>query len=95
MSTSETTVAIAQESPLDQSDIAAWVAKASDKDLQCIIAAAIRTYRERTESSDLAVFPADADVTATDVMVAATAMLRAVDLQLFELGMWQAWSGKQ
>ena len=39
-------------------------------------------------------FTADA-VTATDVMVTATAMLKAVNLQLFELGMWQAWSGRQ
>jgi hypothetical protein len=42
----------------------------------------------------LPAFPADA-VTATDVMVTATAMLKAVNLQLFELGMWQAWSGRQ
>jgi len=28
------------------------------------------------------------------VMVAATAMLKAVNVQIFELGMWQAWSGK-
>jgi hypothetical protein len=29
------------------------------------------------------------------VMVTASAMLKAVNLQLFELGMWQAWSGRQ
>jgi hypothetical protein len=28
------------------------------------------------------------------VMVTVTAMLKAVNLQLFELGMWQAWSGR-
>jgi hypothetical protein len=27
--------------------------------------------------------------------VTVTAMLKAVNLQVFELGMWQAWSGKQ
>jgi hypothetical protein len=27
-------------------------------------------------------------------MVTVTAMLKAVNLQVFELGMWQAWSGK-
>jgi hypothetical protein len=26
--------------------------------------------------------------------VTVTAMLKAVNLQVFELGMWQAWSGK-
>lgn len=30
---------------------------------------------------------------ATAVMIMATAMLRAVNVELFELGMWQAWSG--
>ena len=34
-------------------------------------------------------------ITATEVMVTVTAMLKAVNLQLFELGMWQDWSGKQ
>jgi hypothetical protein len=29
----------------------------------------------------------------TAVMIMSTAMLRAVNLELFELGMWQAWSG--
>ena len=32
--------------------------------------------------------------TATEVMVTVTAMLKAVNLQVFELGMWQAWSGR-
>ena len=32
---------------------------------------------------------------ATEVMVTVTAMLKAVNLQVFELGMWQAWSGKR
>ena len=51
---------------------------------------------ERVAERDgvLPAFPADA-VTATDVMITATAMLKAVNLQLFELGMWQAWSGRQ
>ena len=33
-------------------------------------------------------------MTATEVMVAVTAMLKAVNVQVFELGMWQAWAGK-
>jgi len=27
-------------------------------------------------------------------MVTVTAMLKAVNVQLFELGMWQAWAGR-
>lgn len=29
----------------------------------------------------------------TSVMIMTTAMLKAVNIELFELGMWQAWSG--
>ena len=35
-----------------------------------------------------------ADITATDAVVVTTAILKAVNVQLFELGMWQAWSGR-
>ena len=67
----------------------------SDTDIQNNLARAIRLYAERVTERDgaLPAFPSDA-VTATEVMVTVTAMLRAVNLQLFELGMWQAWSGR-
>ena len=61
----------------------------SDSDIQDNLA---KRVAERDDA--LPAFPADA-VTATDVMVTATAMLKAVNLQIFELGMWQAWSGRQ
>lgn len=38
-------------------------------------------------------FTSDREMPATAVMIMSTAMLRAVNLELFELGMWQAWSG--
>jgi hypothetical protein len=33
-------------------------------------------------------------VTATDVSITALSMLRAADLQVFELGLWQSWAGE-
>ena len=67
----------------------------SDSALQEILAAAVHEYGTRMEEGgDFKPFPARRLVTATDVMVSCTAMLKAVGLQLFELGMWQAWSGK-
>ena len=33
-------------------------------------------------------------VTSTDVMTTASGLLRAADLQVFELGMWQSWTGR-
>ena len=68
----------------------------SDGEIQALLARAVKLYAERAAERDgaLPAFQADA-VTATDVMVTVTAMLKAVNLQLFELGMWQAWSGRQ
>ncbi|HEY7229060.1 MAG TPA: hypothetical protein VH558_01680 [Pseudolabrys sp.] len=67
----------------------------SDKDIQDMLAKAVRLYTERAAERDgeLPAFASDA-ATATEVMVTVTAMLKAVNLQLFELGMWQAWSGR-
>lgn len=67
----------------------------SDADIQVMLANAVRLYAERAEErGGLSAFPPEAGVTATEVMVTVTAMLKAVNLQVFELGMWQAWSGR-
>jgi hypothetical protein len=67
----------------------------SDADVQDMLAKAVRLYAERAAERDgaLPAFASDA-ATATEVMVTVTAMLSAVNLQIFELGMWQAWSGR-
>ena len=72
-------------------------ARSSDAEIQAMLARAVRLYAERAAESDnaLPAFPSDAPMTATEVMVTVTAMLKAVNLQVFELGMWQAWSGRQ
>jgi hypothetical protein len=71
------------------------IAQPSDAEIQGMLAKAVRLYAERAAECDgaLPAFAPDA-VTATEVMVAVTAMLKAVNLQVFELGMWQAWSGR-
>ncbi|HEY6023369.1 MAG TPA: hypothetical protein VIV34_04235 [Pseudolabrys sp.] len=71
------------------------IARASDAEIQDMLAKAVRLYAERAAEHDgaLLAFAPDA-ATATDVMVTVTAMLKAVNLQVFELGMWQAWSGR-
>ena len=66
----------------------------SDAEVQRMLADAVRLYAARANERDLAAFPADATVTATDVMVTVSAMLKAVNLQVFELGMWQSWGGR-
>ena len=68
----------------------------SDSEVQALLARAVRLYAERVAARDtpLAAFPEGAEVTATDAVVTTTAILKAVNVQLFELGMWQAWSGR-
>jgi hypothetical protein len=67
----------------------------SDAELQRMLAKAVKLYAARVESDGpLLAFAPEDQVTATDVMVTVSAMLKAVNLQVFELGMWQAWSGR-
>jgi hypothetical protein len=68
----------------------------SDGEIQALLARAVKLYAERIAASDdpLPAFPDGVEVTATDAVVATTAILKAVNVQLFELGMWQAWSGR-
>ncbi len=74
---------------------AAIAARPSDVEIQTMLAKAVQLYAERAEAGGaLPPFPANVEITATDVMVTVTAMLKAVNLQVFELGMWQAWSGR-
>jgi hypothetical protein len=70
--------------------------KPNDAEIQTMLAQAVRLYAERAAEAEgaLPAFPPDASMTATEVMVTVTAMLKAVNLQVFELGMWQTWSGR-
>jgi hypothetical protein len=71
-------------------------ARPSDAEIQRMLARAVRLYAARAEETEnaLPAFPADMAMTQTEVAVAVTAMLKAVNVQAFELGMWQAWSGR-
>jgi hypothetical protein len=63
------------------------------------LAAAVRGFvecaaaQEETGGGKLAAFAPDA-VTATEAMIAVSAILKAVNVQVFELGMWQSFNGK-
>jgi hypothetical protein len=78
-----------------QAEIVLAAERPSDAEIQHMLAKAVRLFAERSVERDgaLPAFSTDA-ATATEVMVTVTAMLKAVNLQVFELGMWQAWSGK-
>jgi hypothetical protein len=62
--------------------------------LQKLIAAACRVYTARTEAGEQFNPVPKNSISATDVMVTASGLLRAADLAVFELGMWQSWTGR-
>jgi hypothetical protein len=66
----------------------------ADADLRALIAGAIRLYAVKAENGMRMPLPADGGgVTITDAMMAVTDVLHALNVQLFELSMWQAMTG--
>ena len=62
--------------------------------LQSLIAAACRLYAaRRAAGEELAPVPKNS-LAATDVMITASGLLQAANLAVFELGMWQGWTGR-
>ncbi len=63
--------------------------------MQALIASLCKLYSANVEQGApyLPVGPRSG-VTPTDVMVVASKLLRATNLQVFELGMWQSWTGR-
>ncbi len=67
----------------------------TEEALQALVAAACRIYSARVEAGQKFMpLPDRSPVMDTDVMVMASALLRAVNLEVFELGMWQSWTGR-
>jgi hypothetical protein len=62
--------------------------------LQKLIAAACRVYTARLEAGEQFMPIPKNSISATDVMVTASGLLKAADLAVFELGMWQSWTGR-
>ncbi|WP_028923572.1 hypothetical protein [Pseudonocardia acaciae] len=56
---------------------------------------AVRGYGQLVESGQaVPVLDADHRVTATDAARAASALLHAVNLEVFELALWETWGGR-
>jgi hypothetical protein len=62
--------------------------------LQALIAACARLYTARREAGEDFAPVGNNAVSATDVMVTASGLLRAAGLAAFELGMWQGFTGR-
>ena len=62
--------------------------------LQALIATACRNYSARRQAGEDFAPVAKNSISATDVMIMASSLLRAADLSTFELGMWQGFTGR-
>jgi hypothetical protein len=63
--------------------------------LQALMAAACKSYAARVDAGEEVLpLPARGGATATDVMITASGLLKAANLAVFELGMWQSWTGR-
>jgi hypothetical protein len=66
----------------------------SDDDLRDIIALSLRLYAVKAEGDMRTPLPrGGGGVTVTDAMLTTTDILHALDVQVFELSMWQAMTG--
>jgi hypothetical protein len=62
--------------------------------LQALIGVVCRNYSARRQSGEDFAPVAKNSISATDVMIVASSLLRAADLSTFELGMWQGFTGR-
>jgi hypothetical protein len=66
----------------------------ADEELRAVIANAVRLYAVKAENGMRTPLPSDGGgVTITDAMLTVTDLLHALNVQLFELSMWQAMTG--
>jgi hypothetical protein len=66
----------------------------ADADLRALIANALRLYAVKAENGMRTPLPENAGgLTITDTMIAVTDLLHALNVQVFELSMWQAMTG--
>ena len=63
--------------------------------LQDLLAATCKLYAAKVEAGE-PILPCVTHhgLSATDAMTSASGLLRAVNLAVFELGMWQSWTGR-
>ena len=63
--------------------------------VQAMMAALCKVYSGHVEAGEnYGAFSERNPVTPTDVMVTASGLLKAANLAVFELGMWQSWTGR-
>ena len=94
-STPETQKAIALAAELEKLIIDGKLESLQPPGMQALMAALCKLYSAQEDmGARYPVLNGRGAVTGTDVMIVCGSLLKAVDLQVFELGMWQTWSGR-
>jgi hypothetical protein len=60
--------------------------------IQALLTSAVKLYAARVDRDGTFAGVARGSITATDALVTAATLLRAVNVAPFELGLWEAWS---
>jgi hypothetical protein len=68
-------------------------ADASDAAIKKLVTAAVKAYSYKVQREGGFPIMEGGALTPTDAMIACTALLRGVNVQVFELGCWQGWMG--
>ncbi len=67
----------------------------SEDALHALTAAVCKCYAAQVEAGEpILPLPERGGATATEVMVMASGLLKSANLAVFELGMWQSWTGR-
>jgi hypothetical protein len=91
----ESAYAIQLAADIDKAIHAGDTERFSPRAQQELIGALCRLYAANNENeNNFSVLKPGAAVSATEVMIMCGALLKAVDLQAFELGMWLSWSSR-
>lgn len=86
MSLPELSVGLADE--IDRVLARGGVQELPAEDLQRLVSAVVRLYAAANEGAEQEVSPVDGRVATTDAVVLATALLKAQDLNPFDLALW-------
>ena len=90
---SERAIALARE--IDLATLNGNIDVLSPQAMHALLGALVKAYGAKVEAGEpYPVLPGPALVSGTDVLTICGAMLKAADLQVFELGMWQSWTGR-
>ena len=91
--TSERAITLARD--IDLATLNGTIDAISPQAMHALLAALLKAYGVNVEAGDAyPVLAGPASVSGTDVLTMCGALLKAADLQVFELGMWQSWTGR-